>query len=170
MTRLVADLLVLARADAGVPLRRAAVELDRVLLEVMGEARHLVRGHRLEVEALEPTTVTGDRDRLKQLILILVDNAIRYTPPGGRITLSLSRSGATAELRVRDTGEGISAEDLPRVFDRFFRADRARSRDPGGTGLGLSIAQWIAREHRGTIELSSVRGASTTAVFRMSVG
>jgi len=170
MARLVADLLALARADAGVPLRRAPVELDRVLLEVIAEARHLTRGHRVEVEALESTTVTGDRDRLKQLMLILVDNAIRYTPAGGRITVRLARSGATAELRVRDTGDGIRAEDLPRVFERFFRGDPARSRDPGGTGLGLSIAQWIAREHGGEIDLASVRGEGTTAVFRMAAG
>lgn len=168
LARLVADLLVLARADAGVPLRREPVELDRVLLDVLGEARHLARGHRLEVGQLEPRTVSGDPDRLKQLLLILVDNAIRYTPPGGRVVVGMRHSGGdVVEIVVRDSGVGISGKDLPRVFERFYRADPARSRDPGGTGLGLPIARWIVAEHSGTVELTSVEGQGTTATLRL---
>jgi two-component system OmpR family sensor kinase len=164
LARLVADLLALARADAGLQLRREPVELDRVLMDVLGHARHLAHGQRLEVGELEPIEVMGDADRLKQLILILVDNAIKYTPGAGRVALSLRRDVSTACLTVRDTGIGIAAEALPHVFERFYRADPARSRDPGGTGLGLSIARWIATQHGGTIEIESVPARGTTVV------
>ncbi len=165
--RLVADLLALARADAGLQLRHELVELDRVLMDVLGEARHLARGQRLEVGELEPVHVVGDADRLKQLVLILVDNAIKYTPAPGRVVLSLRRDGPTVRLTVRDTGVGIAAEALPHVFERFYRADPARSRDPGGTGLGLPIGRWIAMQHGGTIELESVPGRGTTALVTL---
>lgn len=167
MARLVADLLLLARADAGVPLRRRPVELDRVLLDVMGEARHLVRGQRLEVADFEPVVVQGDPDRLKQLVLIIIDNAIKYTAAGGRVTVSLRRVESGVAIDVRDTGVGIAPDDLPRVFERFFRADQARSRDSGGTGLGLSIARLIAEEHGGTIELVSDVGKGTLTTVRL---
>lgn len=167
LARLVADLLALARADAGAPLRHGPVELDRVLMEVVGEARHLTRGQRLEIGTLEPSLIQGDSDRVKQLFLILADNAIKYTPPGGLVRLSLRRMDDAAALIVQDTGIGITPVDLPHVFDRFYRADRARSRDPGGTGLGLSIARWIAGQHGGTVELESEPGRGTTATARL---
>ena len=167
MARLVADLLALARADAGVPLRREPVELDRVLMDVVGEARHLARGQRLEIGTLEPATIQGDPDRVKQLLLVLVDNAVKYTPPGGRVSLSLSRDESAATFVVQDTGVGIPPDELPRVFERFYRADPARSRDPGGTGLGLPIARWIAGQHGGTVEMESVQGRGTTATVRL---
>lgn len=167
MARLVADLLSLARADARVPLRREAVDLDRVLLDVMGEARHLVRGQRLEVTEFEPVVVQGDPDRLKQLVLILIENAIKYTPDDGRITVSLQRVGGRATIKVRDTGIGIGPNDLLHVFERFYRADSARSREKGGTGLGLPIARWIAEEHGGSVDLESALGAGTTATLKL---
>ncbi len=167
LARLVADLLALARADTGVPLRRGLIELDRVLMDVVGEMRHLARGQRLEIGALEPSLIQGDADRIKQLFLILSDNAIKYTPPGGLVRLSLRRMDGTAALIVQDTGIGISPDDLPHVFDRFYRADRARSRDPGGTGLGLPIARWIAGQHGGSVELQSEPGRGTTATARL---
>ena len=167
LARLVADLLALARADAGTTLRREDVELDRVLMDVVGDARHLVNGQRLEIETLEPCVIRGDRDRIKQLLLILVDNAIKYTPAPGSISVSLRRDTTAAVFEVRDTGIGISAADLPRVFERFYRADRARSRDPGGTGLGLPIARWIATEHGGAVELASAPSRGTTATARL---
>ena len=169
MARLVGDLLVLARADAGVPIRRDPVELDRVVLEVIGEARHLARGQRLEVTRVEPVLVRGDSDRLKQLFLNLVENAIKYTPSTGRVRVSIIRRAREAVVEIRDTGVGISADDLPRVFERFFRADPARSRDPGGSGLGLSIAQWAAAEHAGSIQLASRLGEGTTVTVRLPV-
>ena len=167
LARLVSDLLALARADAGVPLRRERVELDRVLLDVLGEARHLARGQHLEVGTLEPVLVEGDPDRLKQLLVIPLDNAIKYTPPGGRVTLELRRNDGTAELVVRDRGVGIPPQDLPHVFERFYRADPARARDPGGTGLGLPIARWIARAHGGDVSLASEPGKGTVATIRL---
>jgi signal transduction histidine kinase len=161
---LVADLLALARADAGMPLRRRRVELDRVLLEAVGTAQQLARGQQVQVDHLEPALVDGDPDRLKQLVLILLDNAIKYTPPAGKVTVGLCRQGATAQVVVADTGIGIAAEDLPHVFERFYRADPARGRDIGGTGLGLPIAQWIAEHHGGRVALTSTPGQGTTAI------
>ena len=167
MTRLVADLLALARADAGVPLRRAPVELDRILLGVVAEARHMTRGHELVVGRVEPAAMSGDPDRLRQLLLNLMDNAIRYTPPSGRVTIALHADGGWADITVRDTGVGIATDALPHVFERFYRGDRARARDPGGTGLGLPIARWVAEQHGGTLELESELGRGTIARVRL---
>ncbi|MCC7368770.1 MAG: HAMP domain-containing histidine kinase [Chloroflexi bacterium] len=162
LTQLVADLLALARADAGAAIPRHPVELDRVLLDTLGSARHLARGRRLDIAALDPTVVEGNEDRLRQLLLILLDNAIKYSPPDGTVTLSLRRNGRTADLTVADRGVGIPPDELPRVFDRFYRADPARARDPGGTGLGLSIAHWIVEQHGGQIGIESAVGRGTT--------
>ena len=167
LAQLVADLLALARADAGLSLRRQRVELDRILLDSFSAARHLARGQSIDIEGLEPALVEGDPDRLKELLLILLDNALRYTPSGGRVTLDLRRNGKTAEVTVRDTGVGIAPEDLPRVFERFYRTDPARARDPGGTGLGLSIARWIVEQHGGNVWLESQPGRGTTATVRL---
>ncbi len=167
MARLVADLLLLARADAGVPIRREPVELDHLVLEVLGELRHLKCGQRLEVTAIEPSIVRGDRDRLKQLFLNVIENAIKYTLPTGIIRVSITHRGREAFVLVRDTGVGIAPDDVPRVFERFFRADPARLRDPGGSGLGLAIAQWAAAEHGGTIEMASHLGEGTTVFISL---
>lgn len=166
LARLVADLLVLARADAGAMLRHDPVELDAVLMEVLGEAKHLARGQRLGIDGLQPAVVRGDRDRLKQLLLILVDNALKYTPASGRVSLGLTRDNAHAHVTVSDTGIGIPPEALPRVFERFFRADPARTRDPGGTGLGLSIARWIANQHSAQLSIDSAPGRGTVVLVR----
>ena len=167
MARLVADLLSLARADAGVPLRREPVELDRIVIDVIGELRHQLTGQRLSVAAFEPVMVQGDPDRLKQLVLILIDNAIKNTPTGGRVDVSLKRTASDATIDVCDTGVGIAPDDMRRVFERFYRADPSRARNAGGTGLGLPIARWIAEEHGGTVELASTFGKGTTATVRL---
>ena len=167
MARLVADLLALARADAGVPIRKDPVELDRIVVDVLGEARHLARGQRVELTHVEPVTVRGDADRLKQLFLNLVENAIKYTPADGLVGISIAHHGSDAVVVVRDDGVGIDAADLPRVFERFYRADPARSRDPGGSGLGLSIAQWVASEHGGSLALESRLGEGTSVTVRL---
>ncbi|HZC06949.1 MAG TPA: HAMP domain-containing sensor histidine kinase [Ktedonobacterales bacterium] len=180
MARLVADLLALARADAGVALRRQPVELDALALEVFQTARKLAHGQELALEEFEPVVIMGDEDRLKQLVLILVDNALKYTPKGGRVTLGLrhrasgsdmsqAASAVCAEIIVRDTGVGIPAEALPHVFERFYRADPARRRDPGGTGLGLAIARWIAEQHGGDITIESAPGVGTTATIQLPI-
>ncbi len=117
---------------------------------------------RRNVDEIDEVSLTADGDRLKQLILILVDNAIRYTPAEGQVRLSLRKDGAMAVLEVADNGIGISAEDLPRIFDRFYRADKARVRDAGGTGLGLAIARWIVEQHGGEVAVSSEQGKGST--------
>lgn len=167
LTRLVADLLALARADAGITLQRRIVALDEVVLDAFRTARQLAHGQELVLDPFEPVEVVGDEDRLKQLILILLDNALKYTPAGGRVTLGLRHLRAKAELFVQDTGVGIGAEDLPHVFERFYRADPARNRDSGGTGLGLPIARWIARQHGGDVSLESKLNEGTTAVVQL---
>lgn len=164
--RLVADMLALARGDAGHRLKRESIELDRVLLEAFESACHLSQQHRLTHE-LEPVRLVGDRDYLKQLALILLDNALKYTPPGGQVHLALSRQEGHTELVVSDTGSGIAPQDLPHIFDRFYRADQSRRRDPGGSGLGLSIAKWIVEQHGGEIWLESEPGQGTRAVVRL---
>lgn len=166
LSRLVADLLALARADAGIAIKLEPVDLDAVVMDTFRTAQGLVRGQgqKVEIQNLEPVKVVGDEDRLKQLLLILLDNAIKYTPGGGKISISLDqdREGSTALLKVIDTGIGIAEKDLPHLFERFYRADPARGRDPGGTGLGLSIAGWIIERHHGRIEISSQPGQGTT--------
>lgn len=160
MTDLVNGLLTLARADEGrFDLVRDVVLLDAVLRDVAETAQILGEPASLEVRIAEcqPVTVEGDATRLRQLLLNLVTNAIKYTPAGGQVTLSLVEEDGSAEVTVRDTGIGISAADLPFIFDRFWRADRSRSRTSGrgGTGLGLAIAQYIAQAHGGTLTARS---------------
>jgi two-component system sensor histidine kinase CiaH len=147
---LVDDLLLLARSDSGtVELRRDPIDLSEVAGEALQRLRGLAdsRGVRLSLDAA-PANVTGDADRLRQLVAILVDNAIRHSPPGGTVHVSISREGRPA-IRVDDEGRGIRPEDMPNVFDRFWRAADAPS---GGTGLGLAIAAWIAEHHGGVIQ------------------
>jgi len=167
LARLVAELLTLARADAGVLLKHNPVDLDEIVLEAFQEARKLTRGQDLGIDTFEPVRVEGDADRLKQLLIILLDNALKYTPHEGKVSIGLRRRNGQAEIVVRDSGIGIAADDLPHVFERFYRADLARSRDPGGSGLGLSIARWIAEQHGGRVILTSAQGQGTTAVVSL---
>ena len=117
------------------------VDLDVVVLDAFRSARQLACGQTLVLDPFEPVQVIGDEDWLKQLLLILLDNALKYTPAGGQVTLGLRHSDTSVDLLVHDTGVGIAPEDASHVFERFYRADPGRSRDPGGTGLGLPIAQ-----------------------------
>jgi two-component system OmpR family sensor kinase len=161
MTRLVGDLMLLAQADAGQPIRRERVELDTLMLEVFRQVKPLTEDIELTIGEEDQATVLGDPDRLKQLLLNLVDNATKYTPQGGRVTLGLRRAEGWAVLSVADTGVGIPAEDLPHIFERFYRVDKARSRAAGGTGLGLSIVKWIVQAHGGRIQVRSEPGRGT---------
>ncbi len=161
--RLVADLLALARADAGVSVRQEPVELDALVLEVFRTARQLGPAHQLRLDPFEPVRTCGDADRLRQLVLILVDNALKYTPAGGVVRIGLAAEAQGACITVADSGSGIAAADLPHVFERFYRADPGRSRDPGGTGLGLAIARWIVEQHSGTITIQSRQEYGTIA-------
>ena len=166
LTRLVGDLLLLAQAESGkLPLDSRTVELDTLLLEAMQQMRVLA-GERLTLRLgeIDQVLVCGDQDRLKQVILNLVGNAIKYTPEGGEVLVGLSKTESQAKLVVSDTGPGIPAEDLPHVFERFYRGEksRTRSKDGKGFGLGLSIAYWIVRNHGGRIEVDSKEGQGTT--------
>lgn len=162
LIRMVNDLLLLAQSEAGVPLRREVVELDTLLLEVHRELRALAGAVNLRIGAEDQVQVLGDRDRLKQALLNLGVNALQHTPAGGTVTLSLERRDGFACLIVADTGVGIAAEDIPHLFDRFYRADRARTRHGGGAGLGLSIVKRIAEGHGGYATVASVLGQGST--------
>jgi len=167
LVRLVADLLALARADAGVPVAHQPVDLDELVLDAFRSAKQLAKDQTLTLDPFEPVRVSGDADRLKQLVLILLDNAIKYTPAHGTVTLGMQHVGTLAEIVVRDSGMGIAPQELLHVFERFYRADPARSRDPGGTGLGLAIARWIADEHKATIAIDSQPGHGTCVTVRL---
>lgn len=160
--RLVADLLTLARADAGLHLQRQPVRLDTILHDTHRQARWLAlaREQRVVLVKTAETWVEGNADALRQLLLILVDNALKYSPDGGEVRLSLRRDGGMVRLIVSDDGEGIAPEDVPHIFERFYRADRART--GSGTGLGLAIARWIVDEHGGTIAVESQPGRGST--------
>ncbi|MFI8291831.1 sensor histidine kinase [Streptomyces sp. NPDC085614] len=169
--RIVDDLQDLALAEAGaLTYHRCEVDL-RELLEASRTAHRAqaeTAGVALELDAPRPVYVTADPDRLRQVVGNLVGNALRATPPGGGVTLALVPHAELAVVEVRDTGHGIPAEDLPRLFDRFWRADASRGRATGGSGLGLSIARQIVTDHRGTIDVRSTVGAGTT--FRIVLG
>lgn len=167
MGRLVADLLTLARADAGQKLRLRPVELDRLLLQVYAEARLLAKEVKLVVQEIDEVSLPADPDRLKQLVLILVDNALKYTPAGGEVRLALRTEGAMAALEVADTGIGISPGDLPHIFERFYRTDKARARDAAGTGLGLPIAKWIVEQHGGEVAVESAPGHGSSFIVKL---
>ncbi len=165
MTRMVRDLLLLVQAETGkLPLARELVELDTLMLEVFQQAKVLVmNGVEVKIGKEDQAQVIGDRDRLKQVMLNLVANAIEHTSEGGTITFGLSCADGQAKFTVSDTGTGIPADELPYIFERFYRVDPARKRrDQGGAGLGLSIAYWITRSHDGRIEVSSEEGKGTT--------
>jgi two-component system OmpR family sensor kinase len=165
LTRLVGGLLLLTQADSGkLLLNKKFVELDTLLLEVFQEMR-IIAGNkvRLKIADIDQIQFYGDRDRLKQVLLNLVANAIQYTPPGGDVMMGLVRIKDQARIIVRDTGPGISNEDLPYIFDRFYRAEKSRTRSSSpGFGLGLSISKWIVENHGGTINVESKEGKGTT--------
>lgn len=162
MSKMINDLLLLAQADSGaLQLQWAPVEMDTLLLEIYRQTKRVAElrkgpgaldvrlGH--EDQAL----VWGDRERLRQLLLNLTDNAIKYTPEGGAIILSLTNEDGWVCIAVRDTGIGIQRSNQERIFERFYRTDKARSRELGGSGLGLSIVQWIAQAHNGRVTVES---------------
>lgn len=166
LTRMVGDLLLLAQAESGrLPLALAPVEIDTLLLEVFQQMR-LVAGEKIQMRMTEIDQVqaVGDPDRLKQVLLNLVGNAIQYTPPGGTVSLLLRKTGSQAQIIINDTGPGIPAADLPHIFERFYRGEKSRKRSgaASGYGLGLSIAYWIVKAHGGTIEVSSQEGKGST--------
>ncbi len=164
LTRLVTQLLFLCREDAGLSrVPHVPMRLDEVVRDV---ANHMLvvardKGVALELSTIPACSVRGDSDRMRQLFFNVLDNAIKYTPAGGLIEVSATCADGRARIVVADSGIGIPAEHLPRVFDRFYRVDPARSRDLEGTGLGLSICRSIAEAHHGRLEIDSVPGRGT---------
>ncbi|WP_425058933.1 Sensor histidine kinase RcsC [Sporomusa carbonis] len=168
MMQLVDSLLFLARADSRQqPLAKQSFSFNAVLMRAVApfEAVAAAKGTSLEVTATSAIEGYGDETRLKQVISILLDNAVRHTPTGGKITVSLSQSGNKTLLTVADTGEGIDAEHLEKIFNRFYQVDKSRNK--GGSGLGLAIAKWIIESHGGIISVTSTPGAGTTFTVQM---
>jgi signal transduction histidine kinase len=170
LARIVDGLTLLAKADAGqVALKLEPLRFDELVHEAFADAQILAEPHGIQVElaACEEITVRGDRHRLRQLLLNLADNAVKYNQPKGGVIMSLLKSGSLAQFTITNTGAGIPPEILPRVFDRFFRGDPAHSQTVDGCGLGLSIAQWIVSAHNGTIKIESATLKPTTVTVRL---
>lgn len=176
LARLVEDLRTLSLAEAGeLPLRQESVDVADLLADVMtsfsGQAEEVGVTLALEVADDAPPLVTGDADRLDQVLSNLLANALRHTPAGGSVTLSAAQKESFAVIRVTDTGAGITADDLPFVFDRFWRGDRARThRDGTGSGLGLSIASQLVQAHGGTLTVQSELGKGTEFIIHLPIG
>ncbi|GHU67375.1 two-component sensor histidine kinase [Clostridia bacterium] len=162
MKELVENLLYLARHDKGTlklnPEPFSSVEL---IQETVRETALIARGHHIETGGLEDCTLTADRSAIKQALRIFVDNAVKYTPTGGYVSLSCRVEDRMCSITVRDTGVGISKQDLPRIFDRFYRADSSRNTQAGGHGLGLSIARIIVTSHGGKLHVKSKPGSGS---------
>jgi signal transduction histidine kinase len=176
--RIVDDLLILARADSGErPIQLTRLFLDDVVMAVVGAAGAMAtaRSVALTLGRFDEAPVNGDAELLRQLVMILVDNAIKFTPPGGQVDVAIGVRDEAAVVTVADTGPGITTEQLPHIFERFYRSDPARSRSgeniaaAGGAGLGLSIAQWIAEAHQAEITVQSEPGKGTTFTVQFPV-
>lgn len=169
---LVSQMLALARADAGkTPFDFTEVVLHDLVEDVGKQVKVLAdkKGLQLNVRVDGPVRVRGDGVWLRELLLILLDNAIKFTDAAGTVALTLEAEGDKAVVRVRDSGSGIPPEALSHVFDRFYRADKARSRAEGGAGLGLAIAKWIVEGHRGSIRVDSYPGRGTTFTVELPI-
>ncbi|WP_410514659.1 ATP-binding protein [Paenibacillus sp. BR2-3] len=167
MSKLVADLLSLARADAGQEIRMQIVDLSKLLKEVESEIQAWDKKVSIQAE-WEPSVMTwGNEDLLKQLLLILAENAVRYTPEGGHIMLAAYLDSRHCGIRAADTGIGIDPRDLPNIFERFYRSESARMHSSEGSGLGLSIAKWIVELHGGNIIVTSVPGEGSDFQVRL---
>jgi two-component system sensor histidine kinase CiaH len=171
MVRLTTDLLTLARTDSGeLELMVAPTDMAELASDVVRRTMPLAHARGVDLASrLEgsPPVVEADPDRLQQVLLILLDNAIKHTPAGGHVTVIVKHHGGSGILEVADTGEGIDPQHLDRIFDRFYRADKARSRAHGGTGLGLAIAKMLVDAHDGTIDVNSTQGAGTRVSVRL---
>ncbi|HJS27134.1 MAG TPA: ATP-binding protein [Actinomycetota bacterium] len=169
--RLVDQLLELSRLESGdVPLDRGSVELAPLVAEVLSEIEVARPDRRVRLADAVPEDIPplfADRERVHQVLFNLLDNAVRFTPAGGRVTVSASGHNGSVDVAVADTGPGISPEDLPRVFERFYRVDRSRSRDDGGTGIGLAIARSVVEAHGGRIWAESQPGQGSTFTFEL---
>src|SRR5437016_14457792 len=167
---LIDNLMTLARMDSGAEaVGFTTVDIASILGAASMAGQPLALSKQILLDREIPNTpilVNGDAHALRRLFLILIDNAVKYTPTGGRVSIALQATSNDALAQVRDTGIGISQEDLPFIFERFYRADKARSRE-SGAGLGLSIARWIAEAHRAEILVESAVGQGSTFEVRI---
>lgn len=169
MSRVLEDLLILSKGDEGkVSLEKEPVELSSIVEEVsrQGEIFADEKEVKIILAYLEPVTILGDAHRLKQMVWILLHNAVKFTPSGGEIKITLQDLDDTVYFTIRDNGIGIPEQDLPKIFDRFYRVDKARSRMDGGSGLGLSICKHIVDRHHGTVDVESKLGEGTKFKIR----
>ncbi|AXK31836.1 sensor histidine kinase [Streptomyces armeniacus] len=169
MRLLVEELSLLARLDAGRPLDSAPVDLRRLAADVVQDAQVIAPGRTVRLHAPRPVHVAGDGPRLQQVLNNLIGNATQHTPAGAAIDVSLEESGGRAVIRVADDGPGIASEDLPHVFDRFWRAGTSRGNARGGSGLGLAIVQAVVHAHHGTVDITSPPGDGTTVTVVLPV-
>jgi heavy metal sensor kinase len=169
LIRLAEDLLLLSRSSAGPDVTRAPVDLEPLLLDVFDVGARLGQGAGVSVrtDAMASATVRGDATALRRALLNLIENAIKYTPPGGKVELGLTTGDGLAVITVSDTGIGLDPADADRIFEPFVRLDAARARDTGGAGLGLAIARSIAVAHGGTLTVESRPGAGSRFVLRL---
>jgi signal transduction histidine kinase len=169
MSRILEDLLILSKGDEGeISLEKEPVELGNIIEEVSRQGEILAdeKDVKITLAYLEPVTIFGDAHRLKQMVWILIHNAIKFTPSGGEIKITLQDMDDTVYFTIKDTGIGIPEPDLPKIFDRFYRVDKARSRQEGGSGLGLAICKYIVDRHHGTIDVESKLGEGTKFKLR----
>ncbi|HKI48297.1 MAG TPA: ATP-binding protein, partial [Desulfobacteria bacterium] len=169
MSRILEDLLTLSKGDEGeISLEKEPVELGNIIEEVSRQGEILAdeKDVKIVLAYLEPVTILGDAHRLKQMVWILIHNAIKFTPGGGEIKITLQDLDDTVYFTIKDTGIGIPEQDLPKIFDRFYRVDKARSRQEGGSGLGLAICKYIVDRHQGTIDVESKLGKGTKFKIR----
>jgi len=172
VSKLVEKLLLLARADSNqTEFEYKPVALDTLAGRMVEQFAPIAALKDITLDLLVGNKVelVGDKEQLAQLLVILLDNAVKYTGPGGAVVVQLNRKHNSAELVVRDSGCGVAPSDLPHIFDRFYRADKARSGKSRGTGLGLAIARWIVEKHGGIIKAESVAGEGTTMTVTLPV-
>ena len=169
LIRLAEDLLLLSRSTVGLEATRQPVDLEPLCLEALEIGVRLAKGKGVSVSmgATSPAVVRGDAGALRRALLNLVDNAVKYTPAGGSVTISLEHTAAAATMAVEDTGVGIDPADAERIFEPFVRLDAGRNRDTGGSGLGLAIARSIVRAHDGTLEVESRAGGGCRFTIRL---
>ncbi|HMM22495.1 MAG TPA: HAMP domain-containing sensor histidine kinase [Selenomonadales bacterium] len=165
---LIEKLLFLARADQSKQvINKVTVAMESLIADIIQETRLIAPGHKIELPLNDAATIHGDPTYIKEMLRIFIDNSIKYTPEGGTIRITSQRVDHHLDITIQDTGIGIPEEDQPKVFNRFYRVDKSRSKATGGTGLGLSIARWIADQHNSTIRLSSSPGEGTTITVRI---
>jgi len=160
LIRLTSNLLYMAFADTGRQPDFRPVDVDVLCLEVVRQLKDLKPDVNLTLGNEDQVTIMGDRDLLKQMLLNLVENGLKYTQSGGRVSLSIHQDTDSVRIQVADTGQGIPTESLAHIFERFYRAPGSAGR--GGAGIGLSLVQWIAQSHRGRVDVESQPGRGTT--------